>query len=56
MRGGVRFGLVELDDMLVACDLHVDYLVLDLSDDGLLVGLFADLLKGDDLAGEGRVG
>lgn len=56
MGRGIRFGLIELDDMLVAGNLHVDYFVLDLFDDGLLIVLRVDLLERDDLAGEGSVG
>jgi hypothetical protein len=56
MSGGVRLGLVELDDVVVARDLHVDDLVLDLLDDAVLVAVRVDLLQGDDLAGEGRMG
>lgn len=41
--------------MFVACDLHVDDLVLDLLDDAVLVAVRVDLLQRDDFAGEGSM-
>ena len=50
MGDGIRFGLEKLDDVLVFCKLHVDYLVFYLFYEGLLVLLEVYLLDGDYLA------
>lgn len=55
MRDVLRFGLEELDDVLVLCQLHVDYLVFYFFYEGLLVLLQVYLLNGNYLACEWRV-
>lgn len=56
MGAGVRFGLLELDYVVVFGDLHVDDFVLDLAHEGLLVFLSDDFLEVDNFDCEGEAG